>query len=128
MTILRSRAVKLTVFVHVGQVNLIAEQHEPLVELYGREHHTVRRLPVFTVVIERLEQQLRGRSTGEVQPDDLKVRQGAEGREQGHGLTRPRRTTEDLDKEVVVLFIYQIEAQTHNRFNETQRFVQIKHA
>ena len=57
----------LTILVHVRQVDFVAEQYEPLVHLDRGEHDAVRSLAVLAVVVERLQHQLGGGGTGEVQ-------------------------------------------------------------
>lgn len=59
------------VLVHVGQVDLVAEQHQPLAELYGGEDHPVGCAAVLAVMIECFQQQLWRGGTGEVQTDNL---------------------------------------------------------
>lgn len=43
------------VFVHVWQIDLITEQHQPLAQLDGGEDHTVGGTTVLTVVVKGLE-------------------------------------------------------------------------
>lgn len=43
-----------TILVHVGQVDLITEEHEPLAQLHGGQDHTVGRATVLAVVIKGL--------------------------------------------------------------------------
>lgn len=111
------------VLVHVGQVDLVAEEHQPLAQLHGCQHHAVGRAAVLAVMIEGLQQQLGRGGAGEVQTHDLgetvtfndrgqdldsltssrgrltvtdlHVRQGAEGAEESHGLSGPRRATQN---------------------------------
>ena len=66
------------VLVHVGQVDLVAEEDEPLVDLQGREDDAVGSPPVLAVVVEGLEKQLRRRRRRKVEPDHLQVRQSAQ--------------------------------------------------
>lgn len=49
------------VLVHVWQVDLVAEQHQPLPELHRGQDDAVRGAPVLAVVVEGLQQELRGR-------------------------------------------------------------------
>lgn len=65
----------LTVFIHVGQIDFITEQNQPLVHLYGRQHHSIWSTFVLTVLIECLQQQFWGGSTGEVQANHLSRRE-----------------------------------------------------
>lgn len=65
----------LTVFIHVGQINFITEQNQPLVHLYGRQHHSIRSTFVLTVLVECLQQQFWGGSTGKVQANHLSRRE-----------------------------------------------------
>ena len=60
-----------TILVHIGQVDLVAEQHEPLVEQDGRQHNAVGRLAVLAVVVKGLEHQLGCGGAGEVQAYNL---------------------------------------------------------
>ena len=62
-----------TIFVHIGQVDLVTEEHKPLVELYRGQHDAVRSAPVLAVVVKRLQQQLWGRGAGEVQANHLQT-------------------------------------------------------
>lgn len=59
------------ILVHVWQVDLITEKHQPLPQLHRCQHHTIRCTTVFTVVIKCLQQQLRCGGTGEVQTYNL---------------------------------------------------------
>lgn len=59
------------VFVHVGQIDLVTEQHQPLAQLDGGEDHAVRSPAVLAVVVESLQQQFGGGGTGEVQTNNL---------------------------------------------------------
>lgn len=59
------------VLVHVRQIDLITEQHQPLAQLDRGEDHTVGGTAVLTVVIKGLQQQLWGGGTGEVQAHNL---------------------------------------------------------
>ena len=56
----------LTILVHVGQVDLVAEEHQPLVELQRRQHQSVGRLAVLAVVVEGLEHELGSGGTRKV--------------------------------------------------------------
>ena len=58
---------ELTILVHVGQVDLVTEENEPLVELYGRQHNAVGCAAELAVMVKRLHQQLWCGGTGEVQ-------------------------------------------------------------
>lgn len=60
-----------TVFVHIGQVDFVAEHDQPATELNGRQNDAVGSAFVLAVVIERFEQQLGGGGGGEVEADDL---------------------------------------------------------
>jgi hypothetical protein len=46
------------VFIHIGQVDFITEQDQPLSKLNRSQDNTVRCTPVFAVVVKRLQQQL----------------------------------------------------------------------
>lgn len=59
------------VLVHVRQVDLVAEQHQPLAQLDGGQHHPVGGPAVLAVVVEGLQQEFRGGGAGEVQTDNL---------------------------------------------------------
>ena len=83
------------VAVHVGEVYLVAEHDQPHAQLHRREHHAIGCLPVLAVVVQSLEQQLRGGGRAEVEADHLHVGQRAEGGEEGHSLTRAGRAAED---------------------------------
>lgn len=81
------------VFIHVWQVDLVTEQHQPLAQLHGGQHHPVRRAPVLAVVVEGLQQQLWGGGAGEVKAHNL--REGSQlpeeqGRTAAHGPAAPR--------------------------------------
>ena len=60
-----------TVFVIVGEVDLIAKQDDPLSQLDGRHDHPVGRPTVLAVMVERLQEQLWRRGTREVEPHNL---------------------------------------------------------
>ena len=64
-----------TVFVIVGEVDLIAKQDDPLSQLDGRHDHPVWRPTVLAVMVERLQEQLWGRGTREVEPHNLHRRE-----------------------------------------------------
>ena len=66
------------VLVNVGQIDLVTEEHQPLAQLDGREHHSVGGAAVLTVVVEGLQQQLRGGGAGEVQTHNLSETKGRE--------------------------------------------------
>lgn len=59
------------VLVHVRQIDLITEQHQPLAQLDRGEDHTIGGTAVLAVMIKGFQQQLWGGRTGEVQADDL---------------------------------------------------------
>lgn len=59
------------ILVHVRQIDLITEQHQPLAKLDRGEDHTVGGTAVLAVMIEGLQQQLWGGGTGEVQTHNL---------------------------------------------------------
>lgn len=59
------------VLVHVWQIDLITEQHQPLAQLDGGEDDAVGGTAVLTVMIEGLQEQLWSGGTGEVQTDNL---------------------------------------------------------
>ena len=63
------------VLVEVGQVDLVAEEDEPLAELDRGQHHAVGRLAVLAVVVERLQQQLGRRRRRKVEPHHLAATQ-----------------------------------------------------
>lgn len=84
-----------TVRVHVGQIDFVAEQHQPLADLNGSEDDTVRGFAIFTVVVERFQEQLRCGGRREVETDYFHVGQGSQRRKQGHGLAGTGRTTKD---------------------------------
>ena len=66
------------VLVHVGQVDLVAEENEPFVDLQRREDDAVGSASILAVVIEGLEEQLGRSGGGEVETDHFQVRQSAE--------------------------------------------------
>jgi hypothetical protein len=49
--------------IHIRQVDLITEEHQPFVEHNRRQNNTVRSLAVLAVMIKGLEHQLRGSGT-----------------------------------------------------------------
>lgn len=59
------------VLVHIWQVDLVTEQHQPLAELYRGEDHAVGSTAVLAVMIKGFQQQLWGGGTGEVQTNNL---------------------------------------------------------
>lgn len=59
------------ILVHVWQIDLITEEHQPLAQLHRGEDHTVGGSAVLAVMIKGLQQQLRGGGTGEVQTHNL---------------------------------------------------------
>ena len=61
------------VFVQIREVDLITEQHQPLVQRNGRQDHTVGGLAVLAIRIECLEQQLRCGGTVEVENHHFQV-------------------------------------------------------
>ena len=63
--------VLLTIVVHVWQIDLITEQHHPLVELCRSQDNAVRSTSVFTVVVKCLEKKLWRCCTGEIQAYNL---------------------------------------------------------
>ncbi len=60
-------------------------------DLYGSKNDAVRCPLVFTIVVERLENQLGRRGRGEVEADHFQVGQRSQGREEGHRLAAARR-------------------------------------
>ena len=78
------------ILVHVGQIDLVTEEHQPLAQLDGSEHHSVGGAAVLAVVVEGLQQQLWGGGTGEVQTHNLRER----GREREREGKREERETE----------------------------------
>lgn len=83
------------ILVHVRQIDFITEHHQPFPKLNWGQDDAIGGLPVLAVMVEGLEDQLWCRGTGEVEADHLQVRQRSQGREEGHGLTRTWRTTQD---------------------------------
>ncbi|KAH6607744.1 hypothetical protein Trco_004057 [Trichoderma cornu-damae] len=69
------------------EVDLVAEDDQPAADLRGRQHHAFERLLVLAVLLERLDQEVGRRRAGEVEADDLHVRQLAESAEERHRLT-----------------------------------------
>lgn len=61
-----------TIFVSVGEVDLVTEEHHPLAKLDRSHHYAVGSPAVLTVVVKGLQQELRGCCTGEVQTHNLK--------------------------------------------------------
>lgn len=59
------------ILVHVWQIDLITEQHQPLAQLDGGEDHTIGGAAILTVVVKSLQQQLWGGGTGEVEANNL---------------------------------------------------------
>lgn len=59
------------VLVHVWQIDLITEQHQPLAQLDWCEDHAIRGATVLTVVVKGLQQEFWGGGTGEVQTNNL---------------------------------------------------------
>lgn len=59
------------VLVHVWQVDLITEQHQPLAQLDGSEDHPVGSAAVLAVMIEGFQQQLWRGGAGKVQTNNL---------------------------------------------------------
>lgn len=60
-----------SVFVQLRQVDLIAEQYEPLVQLYGSQHKAVGRLAILAIMVKCLQQKLWGRCTRKIQANHL---------------------------------------------------------
>ena len=81
------------VLVHVGQIDLVAEEHQPLAQLDGREYHAVGGAAVLTVVVEGLQQQLWGGGAGEVQTHNL------EGTKVGERDRMRKREREKMERE-----------------------------
>ena len=63
----------LTILVQVGEVDLITEQYHPLAQLYWGHDHSIGGPAILTVVVEGLEEKLRGGSTGEVKTNNLRT-------------------------------------------------------
>lgn len=59
------------IFVHIWQIDLITEQHQPLAQLDRSEDYTVGGTSVLAVMIKGFQQQLWGGGTGEVQTHNL---------------------------------------------------------
>lgn len=59
------------VLVHIWQIDLITEQHQPLAQLDGSKDHAIGGSSVLTVMIKGFQQQLWGGGTGEVQTHNL---------------------------------------------------------
>lgn len=59
------------ILVHIRQIDLITEQHQPLAQLDRSEDHTVWSTAVLAVMIKGFQQQLWGGGTGEVQTHNL---------------------------------------------------------
>lgn len=70
------------VLVHVWEIDLVTEQHQPLAELDGGEDHAVGGAAVLAVVVKGLQQQLWGGGAGEVQTHNLAEEIGSEGTEE----------------------------------------------
>ena len=83
------------VVVHVRQVDLVTEHDQPDAQLHWREDHSVGSLSILAIVVEGLEQELGGGGRAEVESNDLHVRKGSQGREEGHGLSRARGAAKD---------------------------------
>ena len=83
------------VVVHVRQVDLVAEHDQPDAKLHRREDHTIGRLSILAIVVEGLQQELGGGGRAEVESNNLHVRKGSQGREEGHSLSRTRWATKD---------------------------------
>ena len=83
------------VVVHVRQVDLVAEHDQPDAKLHWREDHSIWCLSILAIVVEGLEQELRGGCRAKVESNDLHVRKGSQCREEGHGLARTRGPAED---------------------------------
>jgi hypothetical protein len=60
-----------SILVQLRQVDLIAEQHEPLVQLYWSQHKAVGRLAILAIMVKCLQQKLWGRCTRKVQANHL---------------------------------------------------------
>ena len=83
------------VVVHVRQVDLVAEHDQPDAKLHWREDHSIWCLSILAIVVEGLQQELGGGGRAEVESNNLHVRKGSQGREEGHGLARTRGAAED---------------------------------
>lgn len=59
------------ILVHIWQIDLITEQHQPLAQLDRSEDHAVRGTAVLAVMIKGFQQQFRGGGAGEVQTHNL---------------------------------------------------------
>lgn len=60
------------IFVHVWQIDLITEQHQPLAKLNWSKDNAIGCTAVFAIMIKCFQQQFRSGSTGEVQTNNLK--------------------------------------------------------
>jgi len=59
--------------IHIRQVDFITEEHEPFVQLHRRQNKAVGSLAIFAVMIKSLQHQLRSRSAGEVESNNLYI-------------------------------------------------------
>jgi hypothetical protein len=62
-----------TVVVRRGEVDLVAEQHEPSTDLNWREDDSVRRLAVLAVLLESFQDEFGSSRAREVESDDVEV-------------------------------------------------------
>lgn len=60
------------ILVHVWQIDLITEQHQPLAKLNRSKDYAIGRTAVLAIMIKCFQQQFGSGSTGEVQPNNLK--------------------------------------------------------
>ena len=65
------------VVIHVRQVDLVAEHDQPDAKLHWREDHSIWCLSILAIVVEGLEQELRGGCRAKVESNDLHVRKGS---------------------------------------------------
>jgi hypothetical protein len=75
------------VLVHSWKVDFVTKHDQPTANLHGSEDDSIGSLAVLAVLLECLEDQLGGCSTGEVETNDFHVWKFPEGTEQSHGLS-----------------------------------------
>ena len=84
-----------SVLVRCWQIDLVAEQYDPLSNLNRRENDAVRGLAVLTVLLERLEEQFGSRRAREIESNHFQVGKLSQRAEQRHRLSGSWRTAEE---------------------------------
>lgn len=75
------------VFIGIGQVDFVAEDHQPLAGLFWSQDDAADCLVVLAIMLELLHDEAGVGRGGEVDEDHLELRQRLEGRHQSHRLT-----------------------------------------